>query len=219
MWKIKNIQGQKFGRLTVVSLYGKDKNGKALWKCKCDCGKEHITSASSLQNGNTKSCGCLKNEVISKLNRKDGRTKERLYKIWLGMFSRCYNKNLDKYKIYGMRGIKVCDEWRDYKNFRSWALSNGYIENSTQKECSIDRIDVNGNYCPENCRWATAKEQSNNTRFNVFWEFNGKKKTVAQWADELNVNAESLYRRKYRGWTIEKILTTPIRKQGKRSEH
>jgi hypothetical protein len=139
----------------------------------------------------------------------------KLYMIWSGMRSRCNNSNHSLYKNYGGRGIKVCEEWDDFGAFKEWAMSNGYTECDNRRQCSIDRIDVNGNYEPLNCRWATAKEQMNNTRRNTIVEYDGKRMSLAQWADCLGVNYSSFMSRWCRGWTIERIANTPVRHYGK----
>lgn len=129
--------------------------------------------------------------------------KSRLYRIWILMRERCNNINTPPYKDYGGRGIKVCDEWNDYENFYAWAMENNYSDDLT-----IDRIDTNGNYCPDNCRWATRKEQQNNRRNNRLIAFDGKTQTVAQWAEEYNIDNAVLFNRLNYGWDIEKALTT-----------
>lgn len=132
-------------------------------------------------------------------------TNSRLYSIWSNMIQRCTNPKNDKYEWYGARGISVCTEWRDYLTFKDWAMISGYAD-----ELSIDRKDVNGNYSPSNCVWATSTEQCNNRRTNRVLTFNGESLTVAQWARKLGVNPKSLYNRLYKGWSVEKTLTTPI---------
>lgn len=161
MSKLVDLTGQRFGRLVVKALADKGrKNVSAKWECICDCGNTLIVSASSLRTGNTRSCGCLHRDANqSGHNTRHGDCYTRLYTIWRSMRQRCGNpKNMD-YKSYGGRGILVCDEWKDYTAFKRWALSNGYADN-----LSIDRINVDGNYEPGNCRWADAKTQANNRR-------------------------------------------------------
>jgi hypothetical protein len=201
MGKFIDVTGQRFGRLVVTSIYCKGKTSK--WVCQCDCGKTTIVSSQNLRNGHTKSCGCYNSNMTTLRNTRHGQSNTRLYKIWKGIKKRCYNQNSEKYPDYGGRGITVCPEWRDFITFRDWALSNGYGDN-----LSIDRINVNMNYEPSNCRWATSKEQANNKTDNHVLQFRGVKKTVAEWADVVGIDKRLVYDRISRyGWSVERALT------------
>lgn len=175
------------------------------WVCKCDCGKIRVVFTSSLKNGRSTSCGCLaksKAAEIAKINFKThGDTKTRLYQIWSGIKKRCNNENAYNYKNYGGRGIKICNEWNEYLGFRTWALDNGYNDS-----LSIDRIDVDGDYTPDNCRWVDIVTQNNNRRSNIYYTLCGEKLTLADISRKYNYPYKQLHKKIKSGKKIEDIL-------------
>ena len=192
-----NLVGKKFNRLTVLSFAGRDGENKARWYCRCDCGKETIVDGWNLKSGHVKSCGCFRDELIGDLNRVHGHSKngESIYPVWKSMRARCNNPKNHAYKNYGGRGITVCNEWdEDFKSFYDWAMDNGYKPN-----LSIDRIDNDKGYCPDNCRWATRIEQSNNRRMCRHIIYNEVDHTIAEWSRILNVPYRNLRERINRG--------------------
>lgn len=191
--------GENYGSFTVLEVLPKMRV-----ICRCECGKIKNVYKSNLVLGKSKSCGCHNSG-----NKKHGGCRTRLYTTWLSMKSRC-NRSTDKsFCYYGAKGVKVCDEWNDFVNFRNWALSHGYTD-----ELTIDRIDVNGNYEPENCRWITKRAQQFNKTTSHYLTFEGKTMTVCEWAEALGLNKNLLYTRLQRGWTVEDTLTRPSKKEG-----
>ena len=204
MSKLIDLTGSRFGRLVVLHRDRK-KNG-TMWICKCDCGAVKTINGISLKTGRTRSCGCLQSELTSKRCRVYDERDKRLRSIWRGMKERCFREGSNSYPLYGGRGITVCHEWeKSYASFRSWAESSGYSEN-----LSLDRIDGDKDYCPSNCRWVTAKEQSRNTRRNVFLTYKGEKRTIAEWAEITGINRSTLADRKRRGWPDCDCIEIPV---------
>lgn len=212
-----DITGNRYGRLTVIREVERIRyasgNSHRVWECLCDCGNIIRCTTDRLRRGNTKSCGCLRKEITSKKNYKHGGTKTKLYRIWAEMNGRCFCKTNKAYKNYGARGIRVCDEWRkNFSLFRSWAMSNGYQEGLT-----IERIDNNGNYCPDNCKWIPKSEQPKNRRNCHLITFNGKTQTLSEWSRELHVDRECVRNKeKILGdWTLalEAVLNSPKHKE------
>lgn len=195
--------GKKYGMLTCEGKdYSKDNR---YYLFKCDCGKTCSAIGSNVQRGATRSCGCYRNHMLTNglLHRKHGGKGSRLYTIWKDMRSRCDNPNGNRAHIYIEKGIKYCDEWNDFSNFRSWALDNGYDSKFT-----LDRIDCNKGYEPSNCRWASYTTQANNKNTNVIWEVFGESHTIAEWSEIMNVPYKRLWNRVNKlGWTPERALT------------
>lgn len=183
MSKLIDLTGQRFGRLTVIERAGKTPQGRAKWKCKCDCGKVVNVTGTNLRTGETTSCGCFGVECatarIVGFQTKHSKCATRLYSIWKNMKQRCVNPHNTYYCNYGGRGIKVCSEWEhDFQSFYDWAVAHGYSDNLT-----IDRIDNDAGYSPTNCQWSTKKHQERNKRRNHMVEINGETKTLAEWCE------------------------------------
>lgn len=201
-----DITNIKFGRLTAIN-YVFSKGGRTYWHCKCDCGNEKDISAKDLRRGTIRSCGCFRAEIVSKRRKTHGATETRLYHIWSTMKRRCETvKDGKAKKDYIDRGITICAEWHDFSIFQKWAFDNGYGEKLT-----IDRINNDGNYCPENCRWVDNRTQQNNKRSNVRLTYNNKTQTIAQWAEELGMKYNTLDERLRRGWSVTSALSTPVK--------
>jgi len=219
----KNLIGLKFGRWTVLEeaepLIGRRDKRRA-YLCKCECGTKRIVSAKALTSNKSLSCGCLPREILLEKATKYANVPEhsynRLYGIWIGIKKRCTQPYCSTYKNYGGRGIEICDDWKDnFQAFYDWAINSGYKEDTLpngKNRLTIDRIDNEGNYCPENCRWVEIQIQSNNKRTNHYLEFNGKTQSISSWSKETGIPASAITQRINKwGWSAEKALTTPVR--------
>jgi hypothetical protein len=209
-----DLIGRTFTRLTVINGAGRDRHGRCLWLCRCDCGIEKVVRGSHLTSGATKSCGCLHKEIAAKTMHeqnykwviKHGMYNTRIYKIFLGAKYRCTNKNNTSYPRYGGRGIKFL--WGNFEEFRNWALANGYDNTK-----SIDRIDVNGNYEPSNCRWITNNEQQRNRRDSRIIEIDGIKRCLQEWCEIYGINGSTVWKREKMGIGIIEAIKRPVNKK------
>lgn len=194
MSKLIDLTGQKFGRLTVLKRTDKKKFGTYLYLCKCDCGNESLVNRRDLKR--TKSCGCLCKERALAKTKIHGKTNTRLYQVWCGIKQRCLNPNNNRYYIYGAEGKVMCDEWlHNFQAFYDWSMENGFDENAPRGQCTIERIDGTKGYSPDNCKWATAKEQANNRRSNHFVTYKGETYTITELAKKLGVSRTTIRRR------------------------
>jgi hypothetical protein len=192
--------GNVFGRLTVAAAAGKNSLRKRLWLVRCECGETLTVVGSHLVNGNTRSCGCLHNDELTK----HGMCRHPLYGLWLSMRRRCMSVTSDSYAYYGGRGITICDRWSDFSNFVA------DMSPRPSPEHTIDRMDNDGPYSPENCRWATKSEQAANTRVCKPITFEGRTLTASEWGRERGLIERTILRRLQEGWTVEQALQPPI---------
>ncbi len=196
MGKLVDITGRRFGRLVVIKRHGSDKYGKPTWLCQCDCGNQKVMLGSLLKSGNSTSCGCKTLEASTK----HGMAGTNTYTIWIDMVRRCTNPKIKQYKNYGGRGIKICEEWLNFETF--------FNDMGDRPEgMSLDRINSDGDYCKENCRWVDNMTQQSNKRNNTYVEFNGERNTLAQWGRILDMDPKLLRSRIFRSkWPIEKAF-------------
>lgn len=209
-----HLDGQRFGRLLVLRREYRERDGAAGWLCLCDCGRTHFAHTTRLTDGGTRSCGCLSRETARRTHWKHGRSNTHEWYCWNGMRKRCFKPAETGYHNYGGRGIGVCERWETFENF----LAD--MGEAPTPAHSIDRKDVNGDYCPENCRWATPLEQGRNRRINRMVTYQGRTQCVSAWAEELNIGKETLGNRIRRGWPLERAMGSPVNpklsEQGKR---
>ncbi len=204
--KIVDLVNYRFDRLIVIQINKICKDGNYDWLCQCDCGQQTIVRGNNLKNGHTRSCGCLKKETITKHGHCINQIKSITNTTWGNMIQRCNNPNHISYKNYGGRGIKVCKRWLKFENF---------LEDMGEKSngLTIDRINNNGDYCKENCRWATTKQQSCNHRRNILFTIDGITKCLMDWCNELNLNYSTVYSRIYiYKWTFKEAIELTERK-------
>lgn len=203
--KAVDLTGKTFGRLTVIGQEGLSNSGHKKWLCKCDCGSDYLVRGTLLTQGVVSSCGCYRRDMSSDRKTTHGFYYRVSYKRWTGMMDRCYNEKSSSFKIYGGRGIKVCDRWHDYEKF---------YEDMGDPECgmSIDRIDFNGDYSPENCRWLDVVGQCNNRRSNYWIEHDGERKSLSDWARKYGIKPATLQMRIEKGMSFIDAVTTPVLK-------
>ena len=206
-----DLVGQHFGRLTVIEEAGRTAQGQVLWRCACECGRETRTRGQHLRSGASRSCGCIAREKSAERapslirgNRTHGMSGTPEYESWSAMVQRCTNPSNPAYSDYGGRGVTVCDRWRI--SFEAFYADMGPRPAGT----SIDRIDVNGTYRPDNCRWATRKQQQRNTRRNRLVVAFGEELPLAEWAERVGIDYGALQGRLDRGWPVERALTAGV---------
>lgn len=204
---LKDLTGKTFGRLTVVArapdAVSASGRHRVMWSCNCECGNHVVVYGDNLNKGVTRSCGCLRTEMLSERRASHRQSNTLLYGVWHAMRNRCYRKADQYYHRYGGRGIYICDEWKDdYSEFAKWASETGY-----RHGLSIDRIDNDGPYSPENCRWTDRRTQANNRSSNRILTSNGESHNVTEWAKILNVDPKKLFSRIYIGWDDESVLS------------
>lgn len=203
------LDGMRFGRLVVICREPSNKKEKPKFRCLCDCGNTTVVDGKNLRKENgTRSCGCYARERAREAHTKHGGEGTRLYRIWGGMKARCYNPNNKSYYTYGGRGIKLCEEWEhDFGAFQKWSIEHGYKDYLT-----IERIDNDGPYSPENCRWATTKEQSHNKSTSRLITYNGETKALSAWADEIGIHKDTLLSRLKKGLPLEEAFSKKLQK-------
>lgn len=204
MSKLIDITGKRFNDLVVIRRAENANGGVAVWECQCDCGNTTFVRGSNLKNGAVKSCGCRLKKIHNGTHKM---SKTKIYREWAAIKARCYTTTTRTYRDYGGRGIKMCEEWKNsFEAFMSWAYANGYSDKLT-----IERIDYNGDYSPENCKWIPFNKQQGNRRICYSIEYNGKIKNLADWCRDLDLNYNLVHNRIYKlGWSFEKAIQEPV---------
>ena len=205
MSKLIDLTGKRYGNLVVMERLENESGGITKWKCLCDCGNYTIVRGRNLKSGAVKSCGCLRK--TKKPTLRHNMSKTRLYREWASIKRRCYTVTDNNYKNYGKRGIGMCDEWKNsFESFMEWALQNGYSDDLT-----IERINVNGDYCPENCLFIPHNQQASNRRSSYSITYENKTQNLTEWCKELNLPYMLIHNRIYKlGWTFEKAISEPV---------
>lgn len=197
---MRDLTDMRFGRLKVIGFAGKRSSGKKYWSCICDCGNSVDVYQFNLTGGITQSCGCLKKEKFTR--KTHGQRYSKLYKIWESMKRRCNSAKCERYACYGGRGIKYISEWDKFENFHEWAISSGYVDG-----LSLDRINADGNYEPNNCRWVPLKEQAYNKTTSLRFTLDGETKCLSEWAVIFNIPYARLYQRIFKlGYSFEEAI-------------
>ena len=199
------IVGKRYGKLVVLAIDTyKDKSNHKYLLCQCDCGNQKKIAMNHIRSGASRSCGCGVVESTIKRNTTHNGTHSRLFNIWNGIKRRCFNRNDSRFKYYGGRGITLAPEWEDFSAFQKWSFAHGYSDSLT-----IERIDVNGNYCPENCKWIPFEEQARNKTNNRRITINGETHLISEWCKAANVSTTQVYWRLRQGWNIQDALFKP----------
>jgi hypothetical protein len=204
MGRFVDITGENFGRLTANNVIGRNKHNQLLWNCTCECGNETVVLGFLLRQGQTQSCGCLHRDVMQTVFVTHGKAGTPIYAVWRSMMQRCYDKNSHAYDRYGGRSVSVCERWQDFTNF--------YADMGERQEgMSLERVDNDGDYSPENVVWADSKAQARNRRSTIYLEHDGQRKSMAEWAEETGVKIATLWARVNRGMPVDIALTKGVR--------
>lgn len=203
-----DMTGKSFGKITVIERATDYAETPVKWLCLCECGNKIIVPGGRLRNGSSKSCGCSRYEFVAKAQRTHGMSKTRIYKTWSHMIERCTCKTHKQYPYYGGRGITVHNEWLDFTAFYNWAIENGYTE-----ELTIDRIDVNGNYEPSNCRWADRYTQQNNMRRTIKITIDGVTQSLSDWSRQTGISKGTLDGRYRKGERGKELIRQPYKRR------